>query len=393
MLNIIRIALRCIPILFLIQNFALSWGSTAHRFINLKAPMHLPETMADLKKDSLFYRAYASAPDYRKDYTDTSFFAEDKRHYIDIDVYPNFKTIPHNLDSMIALYGRSYVHETGTLPWAIILTLDSLRVQFIRHDYIKAESTMSDLGHYVADATQPLHCTENYDGDLTGNGGIHSRYESSMITTYQSLLTISQDSARYIYSPLDYSFELILQSQALVDSVLIADSYAKNISGWSGSGTVPAAYYAALWEKTERFTRERIQTATVAIASLWYSAWIDAQAVANVATEDEFQPIQFSLEQNYPNPFNPITKIRFTMRDARFTSLNIFNVLGIEVATLVNELKQPGEYTVTWDASSMPSGVYYYRLQAWDPSTSFGSAQDGGSGQGFIETKKLILMK
>lgn len=333
--------------------------------------------MADLKKDSLFYRSYASAPDYRKDYTDTSFFAEDKRHYIDIDVYPNFKTIPHNLDSMIALYGRSYVRETGTLPWAIVLTLDSLRSQFIRKDYIKAESTMSDLGHYIADATQPLHCTENYDGFLTGNNGIHNRYETGMITAYQSLLTISQDSARYIYFPLDYSFELILQSQALVDSVLIADTYAKNISGWSGSGTPPAEYYAALWDKTQRFTRERIQTATVAIAFLWYSAWLDAQAVTNVATEYKSQPKQFSLEQNYPNPFNPVTNCQFTIGNCQLTILKIYDALGREVETLVNEMLNPGTYNVKWDASNLPSGVYYYRIHAGK----------------YSETKKLILMK
>ncbi|MBI5021422.1 MAG: T9SS type A sorting domain-containing protein [Ignavibacteriales bacterium] len=377
MLKFFRVALRCIPILFLIHNFALSWGSTGHRLINLKTPIHLPETMADLKKDSLFYRSYASAPDYRKDYTDTSFFAEDKRHYIDIDVYPNFKTIPHNLDSMIALYGRSYVRETGTLPWAIVLTLDSLRSQFIRKDYIKAESTMSDLGHYIADATQPLHCTENYDGFLTGNNGIHNRYETGMITAYQSLLTISQDSARYIYFPLDYSFELILQSQALVDSVLIADTYAKNISGWSGSGTPPAEYYAALWDKTQRFTRERIQTATVAIAFLWYSAWLDAQAVTNVATEYKSQPKQFSLEQNYPNPFNPVTNCQFTIGNCQLTILKIYDALGREVETLVNEMLNPGTYNVKWDASNLPSGVYYYRIHAGK----------------YSETKKLILMK
>jgi hypothetical protein len=385
MINIFSIVLRCIPMLFLISNFALSWGSTAHKFINLKAPKHLPETMADLKKDSLFYRSYASAPDYRKDYSDTSFFCEEKRHYIDIDVYPNFKTIPHNLDSMIVLYGRAYVRETGTLPWAIVLTLDSLKAQFIRHDYIKAESTMSDLGHYVADATQPLHCTENYDGYLTGNGGIHSRYETGMITTYQSLLTISADSARYIYSPLDYSFELILQSQALVESVLTADTYAKNISGWSGSGTPPAEYYAALWDKTQNFTRERIQTATIAIASLWYSAWIDAQAVTNVVESDHLMPDGLSLEQNYPNPFNPTTDIRYQISDICRVTIKVYNMLGVEVATLVDRIEPAGYKSVQFNSATisggLSSGVYYYRLEASNLS------------QNYSETKKLILLK
>lgn len=95
-------------------------------------------------------------------------------------------------------------------------------------------------------------------------------------------------------------------------------------------------------------------------------------------------PKQFALEQNYPNPFNPRTDIRFTIsaekadrQDARFTSLKIYDVLGREVATLVNEVKQPGEYTISWDAANVPSGIYFYRLTAGR----------------FIETKKLVVMK
>ncbi|MBA4312996.1 MAG: hypothetical protein C0417_10240 [Chlorobiaceae bacterium] len=99
-------------------------------------------------------------------------------------------------------------------------------------------------------------------------------------------------------------------------------------------------------------------------------------------------PVEFSLNQNYPNPFNPNTNIGFRISDFGFVTLKIFDMLGKEVATLVNEVKQPGEYTVRWDASAsggFPSGVYYYRLQSGSPSIS--------SGQSFIETKKLILMK
>ncbi|MBA4312083.1 MAG: hypothetical protein C0417_05595 [Chlorobiaceae bacterium] len=96
-------------------------------------------------------------------------------------------------------------------------------------------------------------------------------------------------------------------------------------------------------------------------------------------------PQRFELGQNHPNPFNPITNFGFRIADFGFVSLKVYDLLGREVATLVNEMKQPGDYKVNWDAANHPSGVYYYRLQAGNLSTR--------SGQGFTQTKKLILMK
>jgi len=86
---------------------------------------------------------------------------------------------------------------------------------------------------------------------------------------------------------------------------------------------------------------------------------------------------EFSLSQNYPNPFNPTTKIRFTISDVLFTTLKLYDVLGNEIAILVNEEKPSGNFEVVFDASSLPSGVYFYQLKA-------------GS---FIETKKMIVLK
>jgi len=85
----------------------------------------------------------------------------------------------------------------------------------------------------------------------------------------------------------------------------------------------------------------------------------------------------FILYQNYPNPFNPSTTIKFTIANFGFVNLKIYDVLGNEVETLLDEYKQAGSYEVKWDASNNPSGFYFYRLQAGD----------------FIETKKMILMK
>jgi type IX secretion system substrate protein/List-Bact-rpt repeat protein len=257
---------------------ALAWGSTGHHIINLKAVMHLPESMSALKADSLYYWQHASDADGRKVPSDTNFFAEAPRHFIDIDWYPNFHSLPHDRDSVVRLYGWNTVKAQGVNPWATMLELDSLTAQLRRGATAKAESTMADLGHYVGDAHQPLHCTNNYDGQFTGNGGIHSRYETNMINTYQSSIIIHLDSARYIASPLDYIFAYIYHSNMYVDSIMAADNYAKSVIGWTTGGTFTSAYYAALWQKTGPFTIDQFQRATVALASLWYTAWVNSQS-------------------------------------------------------------------------------------------------------------------
>jgi hypothetical protein len=97
-----------------------------------------------------------------------------------------------------------------------------------------------------------------------------------MINTYQNLLAVSPDSVHYIESPIDFIFDYIYHSQSLVDSVLEGDNYAKLISGWDGNGTPPSSYYEALWDRTKDFTLDQIQRATVDLASLWYTAWVNA---------------------------------------------------------------------------------------------------------------------
>jgi hypothetical protein len=266
------------------------WGSTGHRIINQKAPKHLPASLATLKADSSFYSSHASDADGRKNYSDTSFFAEAQRHYIDIDEYPNFQQLPHSLDSVIALYGRTTVRSIGTLPWVTVLVFDSLTAQFSRNDMTSAKQTMADLGHYVGDAHQPLHCTQNYNGQLTNNDGIHSRYETSMINSNQSSLVILLDSARYIASPLDYIFEYIYHSNSYTDSLMAADNYAKSVSGWDGNNSPPTAYYTALWARTQTYTKDQFQRATVALSSLWYTAWVNAQP--------EPPPVQYAIQAN-----------------------------------------------------------------------------------------------
>jgi len=88
-------------------------------------------------------------------------------------------------------------------------------------------------------------------------------------------------------------------------------------------------------------------------------------------------PTEFSLSQNFPNPFNPSTKIKYSVPQSSNVVIKVFDVLGNEIETLVNEEKTSGTYEVTWYAEQLPSGVYFYQLQAGE----------------YIKTKKMLLLK
>lgn len=108
---------------------------------------------------------------------------------------------------------------------------------------------------------------------------------------------------------------------------------------------------------------------------------------------NEAQPNTFVLFQNYPNPFNPTTTIEFNLPNSAFVTLKVYNLLGEQVATLVAEQREAGVHKLNWDASGLASGVYLYRLEVVDPSTSMPRAESTGLGQGFVQVKKLIFMR
>jgi len=102
---------------------------------------------------------------------------------------------------------------------------------------------------------------------------------------------------------------------------------------------------------------------------------------------DYTSPEGFVLWQNYPNPFNSATLIRYNLRTVSQVHLTVFDLLGREIATLVDERLVPGTHTLQWNAAGLSSGVYFYRLSVVSTTRRDGQAED------FVETKKLVLMK
>ena len=115
-----------------------------------------------------------------------------------------------------------------------------------------------------------------------------------------------------------------------------------------------------------------------------------SQTPTNIYQATTELPEKYSLLQNYPNPFNPTTKISWQSPVSSHQLLKVYDVLGREVATLVNEYRYAGSYEVEFDAGNLASGIYYYQLKVGDPSSG---SPKGQAGQGFVETRKMILMK
>ena len=349
------------------------WGNVGHRIINYNTIMSaLPEMeFFDTWADSL--AAHGSDADARKSWDPD----EAPKHYIDIDNYPEFVangTISQNFDSLVAEHGYSFVLDQGILPWAIINTADSIEAAFEQNDMHKAMLLAADLGHYIGDSHMPLHITRNYNGQYTGQNGVHSRYESDLIGSFQNQIIYDGDSLQYIENVPDFVFNMIYDNYQYVDSVLYADSAAEAYAGNHNSTN----YYNKFWEIAKDFTIGLFHKASYRIACVIYTEWINSGGSPTGITDGRMNAVnEFKLYQNYPNPFNPSTTISWYSPNGGQQVVKIYNVVGSEVVTLMNENKPAGTYSVKFDGKSFSSGIYFYKIQT-------------GS---YSSVKKMMLLK
>jgi len=161
---------------------------------------------------------------------------------------------------------------------------------------------------------------------------------------------------------------------------IVVDSNSVSVTAWADGEAMPdtASYSYEALAAAEGPVLFLVgvtddDSSSVQIDGIWYN-----ERPAGLGISDE-APIatRFELGQNYPNPFNPTTHIRFNIPETANAKLTVFNVMGEEVATLVNGVMQSGGHTVSWNAANMPTGVYFYQLQSGN----------------FSQTKKLLLVK
>ena len=263
--------------LLLLPSNASAWGFEAHKFIVDRAIDLLPAGLRPFfEANRAFIVERSIDPDL---WRNAGFTEEPPNHFLDLDAYGAhpFPDLPREYDAALKKYGIDALKDNGMLPWRtqeiagrLIRGFDSVkRNGQYAHSDIRFFSAI--IGHYVADAHVPLHAVRNYNGQLTGQTGIHNRWEDELFIRYRAQLAIKPGPLKPITAERDFIFETLLDSSQLAGGVLSADKHAIG-----DSDSYDDRYFATFFAATRPVLERRLSDAITAVASIITSAWEQA---------------------------------------------------------------------------------------------------------------------
>lgn len=263
------------------------WGFFAHRRINYFSVFLLPPEMMVLYKPYAdFLMEHAVDPDKRR----YAVPAEGSRHYIDIDRYGTYPydSLPRKWDDAVTKYSEDTLQAHGIVPWWIQIMLSRLTQAFKQKNQSLILKYSAEIGHYIADAHVPLHASSNHNGQYTDQKGIHGFWESRI----PELLADKEwdffiGKAEYIKDPLGFTWKRILESAAAADTVLkFEKELSKSFSpdqkySFEDRNGVTVRQYSTAYsirynEVMKGMVERRMRQSIFAIASFWYTAWVNA---------------------------------------------------------------------------------------------------------------------
>jgi hypothetical protein len=274
----------CIPLL-LVAHRAHAWGFFGHRLLNRLAVYTLPPGMIGFYKANIEYLTVnATRPDSRR----TIVPDEAPKHFLDVDRYGDSAEykLPRKYADAVARYGEDSLQRHGIVPWNVVSMKNQLTAAFKAKDTDRILRLSADMGHYVADACVPLHTTKNYNGQLTGQRGIHGLWESRLPELLSADYDLFTGKAEYLPNPTNAIWAAVIRSHAAVDSVLVferqltAQTSGDQKFGYEqrGNNTVRTysrefsrAYHARLNGQVER----QMRYAAALIGDFWFTCWVD----------------------------------------------------------------------------------------------------------------------
>jgi len=274
-------------LLLLLWGESYSWGFFGHRRINRYAVFLLPPQLLAFYKPHIEYlEEHATDPDKRR----YAVKEEGPRHYMDLDHYASDlpDSMPRRWDKAVKRYGEDSLNAHGIVPWWIDVMYRRLVAAFKSGEGARILRISAEIGHYLADAHVPLHASTNHNGQFTNQRGIHGFWESRL----PELLADNEwdffiGKAVYVSSPLYFAWDRLLESAAAADSVLRMEKELGQRFPEDGrfayeerSGKLVRQYssaYARAFDKLlGGMVERRMRQAIFAVASYWYSAWVDA---------------------------------------------------------------------------------------------------------------------
>jgi hypothetical protein len=253
---------------------AAAWGFEAHKFIMARAIALLP---AEIRP--FFTRYEASIVEHSIDpdlWRTVGWLEESTRHFVDMDAYGPypFKELPRQYDEAVKRYGAEFVTKNGTLPWRTEEIYQKLVEAFTQKAAYSRENIKlfsSVIGHYTADGHVPFHASLNHDGQLTGQRGIHARFESELFERYRSKLDLSPRPPAAVGRPRDFIFDVLVASFSFVQPVLDADK-----SAVEGRELYDDTYFERFFGKVKPILEKRVSDSIGGVAAIITAAWIDA---------------------------------------------------------------------------------------------------------------------
>lgn len=318
MLKKTGVVLLCLLFTFGGSYLARAWGVWGHQHINRAAVFALPEPMRAFYFNHIdFITIEASIPDLRK-YV-ISDRQEFPRHFIDVDIYGEhpFDALPASWDSAVEKYGKDSLYRYGILPWYIQLITQKLTSAFKQHNKAKILFLSADLAHYIGDGYQPLHTTKNYDGQLSGQKGVHALFESFIPELFGSRFNLHTPPARYLKDVEKASWDIVKQSHALVRPLLASEKelldtwpedkiYEQDKNGKIRKNQYNQSYYSKeftkAWQRRlDGMIEKQLQLAIQTTASFWYTAWVNAGKpdLSKLDTEYSYEINRVPLRTQY----------------------------------------------------------------------------------------------
>jgi len=278
----------------MLPSSASAWGFEAHKFIADRMIALLPPELKPLfekRRDFIVERAID--PDL---WRTVGWEEEPPNHFLDIDYrdfgpYP-FEALPRDYDKAVQKFGKETIHEQGLLPWRTAEFYGRLQREFESMKRKPAPGYAADnvvlyaaiLAHYVSDGHVPLHGVVNYNGQLTGQDGVHSRWEAELFERHRATLKIAPPPVKPITNPRDFMFDTLLASNRAAASVLESDKKAAE-----GREFYDDAYFAAFGSNTLPVLERRLNESIAAVAAMITGAWEQAGRPA-VPTESPRTP-------------------------------------------------------------------------------------------------------